>query len=221
MSEPARALQPKGLLSGGGEQPPVGGGEKLPYIMTREEIWALLRSVDGPQALRDLAVLWTLYHSACRCSELVAANVGHFEADRRKLRLWRRKVQNWHVVDLHEQACHALRKYLLTRDRQPDAPLFLTRTGRRFDTSSVAKLVLKWGEISGVDRIVETRKNGHEVHLVHPHAFRGSKATHLIQKGASRYHVMALLGHRSSASTDKYVLLAQGALADVMQEAGL
>ena len=60
------------------------------------------------------------------------------------------------------------------------------------------------------------KKVGQEAGLdLHPHTLRHSFATHLIENNTSREFVQAMLGHRSSSSTEVYIHVSNKAIMGV------
>jgi integrase/recombinase XerC len=93
-------------------------------------------------------------------------------------------------------AAHAaLRGYLTERKRQAnpgEAALFVSRRGRRLNGRSVQLRVARWAKKAGI--------NQH----VHPHMFRHSCATHLLESSSSIRDVQEFLGHASISTTAIY-----------------
>jgi integrase/recombinase XerC len=79
--------------------------------------------------------------------------------------------------------------------REPNA-LFLNLQGKRISARSIQRIV---------DRYVQESALMLEVH---PHLFRHSFATHLLNSGADLRSIQELLGHESLATTQKYTHLA-------------
>jgi integrase/recombinase XerC len=78
------------------------------------------------------------------------------------------------------------------RDHAATSPLFTNRFGRRLTTRSVARMLLKYLKVTGLD--LRTT----------PHTLRHSFATHLLDRGADIRSVQELLGHKSLVTTQIY-----------------
>jgi site-specific recombinase XerD len=78
------------------------------------------------------------------------------------------------------------------RGGPPQKQLFLSRSGRRLNTSDVRRRLRKWTARAGV------------VGGASPHTLRHSFATHLLDGGADLRSIQELLGHASVSTTQVY-----------------
>jgi integrase/recombinase XerC len=95
-------------------------------------------------------------------------------------------------------AVNALEKWLRERAALPwrdGAAIFIGRGGRRLTPRAVQLRVNTWA-----------RRMGLEMH-VHPHMFRHSFATHLLESSSDLRGVQELLGHADIATTQIYTHL--------------
>jgi integrase/recombinase XerC len=163
---------------------------------------------DSVDALRDRAILETLYAGGLRVSELCGIDLDRLHLDHagsgsdaaltELCVIGKRDKER--VVLLGSKAITALARYLerrheLLRPRSPaDAQraLFLSRHGRRISVRSVQLLVKRWGTL-GAGRPD-----------LHPHALRHSCATHLLDGGADLRVIQELLGHATLSVTQRY-----------------
>ena len=84
------------------------------------------------------------------------------------------------------------RKANRRRPRSRRHPVFTNNFGRRLTTRSVARMLLKYLKLTGLD--LRTT----------PHTLRHSFATHLLDRGADIRSVQELLGHKSLVTTQIY-----------------
>jgi integrase/recombinase XerC len=89
----------------------------------------------------------------------------------------------------------------------PASPLFVGRTGRQLSVRAVQLRVDTWA-----------RRQGLALH-VHPHMFRHSFATHLLESSSDLRGVQELLGHADISSTQIYTHLDFAHLASVYDAA--
>jgi len=140
-----------------------------------------------------------LFTLGLRVSELCALNRSdlHVTRGRRALRV-HGKGGKTRVVYLHKAAEDALTAYLRVRDGDTgtavarralptDAPLLVTRTGRRYQRQAVWQLL---------------RRLSTDTPL-HPHALRHFYVTTAVEAGAQLVHVQADVGHTSIDTTEQ------------------
>ena len=176
-------------------------------VLSYEELERLLSSPKGSglRALRDKAVLETLFSTGLRLSEL--CNLTRFIDLRRGEISVRGKGDKIRVVFLSKRAIAAIEDYLKARQDALE-PLFvsLNKKGRVIDKitpRSVERLVSFYARKAGIPK------------KVHPHELRHSFATDLLINGADLRSVQALLGHANISTTQIYTHLTNKELKDV------
>lgn len=181
----------------------------LPKPLTEDEVGALLDApgTDGPVALRDTALLETLYGAGLRISELVALDVDDLDLEEGSVRATG-KGSKERVVPLGRYAVAALERYLV--QARPDlaraktrAALFLNQRGGRLTRQGATNIVKAAAKRAGLRRRVT------------PHMLRHSFATHLLEGGADVRVVQELLGHARVSTTQIYTLVTGDHLRDV------
>ncbi|HXV68874.1 MAG TPA: tyrosine recombinase XerC [Nitrospira sp.] len=192
----------------------------LPRLLTKDDANALMEFPVGQSslALRDRAILETLYSTGARVSETVGINVGDLNGTEGVVHL-RGKGRKERVVPIGDVAIQAIREYreslrasaaqpglLKSSTGQPSAPIFLNHRGGRLTTRSVARIVARYS----------SRLAGG---AVSPHALRHSYATHLLDEGADLRSIQEMLGHASLSTTQKYTHLAADQLSAVYDRA--
>jgi len=176
---------------------------KLPRVLACEEAAEVVEvpvaSSAEPSALRDRAMLELLYGAGVRVGELVGASLQDLDLYQGTLRV-QGKGGKERVVPVGTHAARALQDYLGVREslcargrplRDPDA-LFLNQRGGRLTARSVQTIVQRSGAL-GCGR-----------GDLHPHAFRHSCATHMLDAGADLRAIQELLGHASLSTTQRY-----------------
>ncbi|WP_307479804.1 tyrosine recombinase XerC [Microbacterium trichothecenolyticum] len=180
-------------------------GRTLPTVATSAALSAVLADASDcarggdPVALRDHALLETLYGSGARVSEICGLDIDDVDHDRRTLRLLGKGAKE-RVVPYGIPAAHALDAYLvrgrpalLARgDGRAGRAVFLGVQGGRLGPRAVHALVSRTvAPVVGADALG-------------PHALRHSAATHLLDGGADLRAVQEILGHASLGTTQVY-----------------
>jgi integrase/recombinase XerC len=206
-------------------------GRSLPAVATADALEAVLAesgassAAGDPVALRDHALLETLYGSGARVSEVCGLDLDDIDHERRTLRL-RGKGDKERVVPFGLPAERALQDYLVRSrpvllarrlsessvdERGTTAPavrdaecaVFLGARGARLGPRAVHSLV---------SRTVASRVGAE---LLGPHALRHSAATHLLDGGADLRAVQEILGHASLGTTQIYTHVSAERLREV------
>jgi integrase/recombinase XerC len=102
------------------------------------------------------------------------------------------------LVPVGRFACDTLRAWLTTRASLVVAgehALFISLRGRRISPRAVQERVRYWARRSGLGQ------------RVHPHLFRHSFATHLLESGGDLRSVQEMLGHANIGTTQIYTHL--------------
>jgi integrase/recombinase XerC len=164
---------------------------------------------DPLLALRDQAIMELLYSSGLRLSELVRLDLDSIDlADR--LVTVHGKGSKTRVVPVGSKAVEAIRRWLAERSTLAPAQepaLFVGRNGRRLGARAVQLRLA-----------AHARRQGLPVHL-HPHLFRHSFATHLLESSHDLRGVQELLGHANLATTQVYTHLDFQHLAHIYDQA--
>ena len=174
---------------------------KTPRFLSLPEVESILGLPPAKTAkgIRDRAILELLYASGLRVGELVGLNLIDLSMNRRLVRV-RGKGNKERVVPFGEPSRASLAAYLETRRRilakrqdSPQTPaLFLNLRGGRLSARSVQRNLAAY--IRQAALLLD----------VHPHLFRHSFATHLLNNGADLRSIQELLGHESLSTTQRY-----------------
>lgn len=177
--------------------------EGVPKALTVEEVERLVEGVeplDAP-AVRDRAILETLYGTGARISELVGLDLDAVDLETGFMRVLG-KGSRERVVPIGGAATRAVSEYL-EWGRPELAP---ARFARRGDADAVF-LNARGGRLTrqGCWMIVRrhARRAGLEDRLT-PHVLRHSCATHMLDRGADLRIVQELLGHARISTTQVY-----------------
>jgi site-specific recombinase XerD len=163
---------------------------QLPTVLSAEEITQIL---DGTRNRKHWTILATLYAAGLRCKELRLLKVEDIDSKRMLIRIQNGKGQTPRNVTLSPVLLQRLRIYW--RWRKPKDWLFPSRQrpDQPMDSKSIRHLCANAGRRAGIQR------------PVHPHVFRHSFATHLLDQGADLRTIQVLLGHADIRTTARYL----------------
>ncbi len=148
-------------------------------------------------ALRDLALMELLYSSGLRLAELIGLKLADLDLDAGTVRVLGKGAKE-RIVPVGAIARAVLRRWLEARANlaRPDTgALFVGRRGAALGARAVQRRVA-----------ARARSQGLPQH-VHPHLFRHSFATHLLESSRDLRGVQELLGHSSISTTQIYTHL--------------
>lgn len=174
----------------------------LPKALTHKSIASLLRYADklsGPTALRDRAIVYLLYATGIRVSELIGLTVDAFEHNG-FVRVFG-KGSKERLVPLTSTVQQLVHEYLLIQRPQ------LLATG-----TSTAVFFARWGgriksltrqAVWKIIRSIGSKLRAHGLR-VSPHVLRHSLATHMLQNGMDLRSLQVLLGHEQLSTVQIY-----------------
>jgi len=188
-------------------------GKRLPRTLDADQMARVLAPAaqgnDPRLAARDLAIMELLYSSGLRLAELVGLDVEQLDLADRTVRVTG-KGAKVRIVPVGKQAVTALRAWLRVRAefaKPEEKAVFLGRNGNRIGPRAIQH------------RLVQiSRQQGLPVRL-HPHLFRHSFATHLLESSHDLRGVQEMLGHADISTTQVYTHLDFQHLAHIYDEA--
>lgn len=178
-------------------------GKRLPTTLDADQMGRLLAfRADDSLSTRDKAIMELFYSSGLRLSELVGLDLTALDLSDRTVRVLGKGGKS-RILPIGRFAVEALRRWLSERALLlgPAAaadfagPVFVGRGGRRLTARAVQLRVTLWA-----------RRQGLGVHL-HPHMFRHSFASHLLESSGNLRAVQELLGHADIGTTQIYTHL--------------
>jgi len=182
---------------------------RLPDTVSKEEM-NLILSQPGEAtagALRDSAMLELLYATGLRVSELIGLTMNSINWQVGFLVVMGKGGKE-RVVPMGKTAYDAVRRYLdearpkLLKVKTTDI-LFLNRFGRAFTRQGLWKIIIHYAQKAGLQK------------SVHPHTFRHSFATHLLEGGADLRAVQVMLGHSDISTTQIYTHVTRDRLKEI------
>ena len=172
--------------------------KRLPHTLDVDQMSRLLAlKPEGALPTRDLAIMELFYSSGLRLAELVGLDLFDLDLKDRTVRVLG-KGSKTRIMPVGAQAVSALQQWLKERGTLAavgENALFLNRRGLRLGARSVQLLVAHHAKAQGLAM------------GVHPHLFRHSFATHLLESSRDLRAVQELLGHASISSTQIYTHL--------------
>lgn len=172
---------------------------KLPAVLSFDEIELILNTpaAQDKSGLRDKAILELLYSSGLRVSELINLKINDLYFDEEVVRVLG-KGSKERIVPLGSSAQNWIKEYLLKsrplfeKKDKSQGYVFLNNRGTKLSRISIWKMVDLYSKQAGITK------------EMHPHIFRHSFATHLLEGGADLRAVQEMLGHSDISTTQIY-----------------
>jgi integrase/recombinase XerD len=186
---------------------------RLPKVLSRDEVLALLAQPQGdtPGAVRDRALLETMYACGLRASEAIGLELADLHLDEGML-LARGKGSKERLVPIGSEAVRTLRRYL--QDARPrlvgisdEERVFVNLRGRGLSRQGLYKIIQRHARGAGL------------AERMSPHTLRHTFATHLLSGGCDLRALQEMLGHADIATTQIYTHLSGERLRDVYFDA--
>jgi integrase/recombinase XerC len=189
-------------------------GRPIPKYLPVDEMFRLLEGVKGTSvlAVRNRAILETLYSTGVRVAEMAGMDVGDVDFDKGFVRVLG-KGKKERLAPVGEKALACIHAYLDKRGKAAgsgiagDEPLLLNNRGGRLSTRSIARLLEKVVRQLGL------------LSPISPHGLRHTFATHMLDAGADLRVVQELLGHASLTTTQRYTHVSVDRLMEVYDKA--
>jgi len=166
--------------------------QKLPIVLSREEVLQFLASVPS---LKHRAILTTCYAAGLRISEAVSLKPTAIDSQRMVVRVELGKGQKDRYIMLSPKLLDILRHWW--RVAKPQVWLFPGDIpGQHITRSSVERVCQEAHQRCRISKPTT------------PHSLRHAFAVHLLEQGTDVRTIQLLLGHRSLATTARYLRIA-------------
>jgi len=178
-------------------------GKHLPDVLSIDEVNKILEAANPDtetakaMVWRDRAILETLYATGMRVSELTGLKQINVLTEQQLVRVFG-KGSKERLVPIGEPALKWIDEYsrrvrmkLAHRKKTNDA-VFLNARGTPISRVSVWNIVVEYAKHAEIEK------------EIHPHTFRHSFATHLLEGGADLRAVQEMLGHADISTTQIY-----------------
>ncbi|MDR3609165.1 MAG: site-specific tyrosine recombinase XerD [Ignavibacteriaceae bacterium] len=173
--------------------------KNLPEVLTIPEMESVLSRPDTKNklGLRDKALLEIMYACGLRVSEVLNLKISNLYFKEEIIRVFG-KGSKERLVPIGRSAVSWVMKYLA--DSRPlllkrpisENYIFLNNRGKKLSRMGIWKITDRYFKEAEIKRDV------------HPHTFRHSFATHLIEGGADLRAVQEMLGHADISTTQIY-----------------
>jgi integrase/recombinase XerD len=165
---------------------------KLPIVLSPDEVFRFLSCVDYR---KHRTILTTIYATGLRVSEATHLKVTDIDSERMMLRVDQGKGRKDRYVMLSPRLLEELRAYWKVTRPTPwlfpgDIP------GQPISRDAVGQACQKAHRAAGIAKPIT------------PHSLRHAFATHLLEAGTDVRRIQLLLGHRSLATTSRYLKIA-------------
>lgn len=173
---------------------------KLPDTLSIDEIDKIIKQpdIETLAGIRDRAILELMYACGLRVSELINVTNRDLLLDQEIIRIFG-KGSKERIVPIGDSAIHWINEYrtkarphFIKMFNNTDDVLFLNQRGSKLSRMGIWKFIHKYTKLAKIDK------------EVHPHTFRHSFATHLLEGGADLRAVQEMLGHSDISTTQIY-----------------
>ena len=183
--------------------------KRLPVPLDVDAMSRLLSfRTDESLGIRDKAIMELFYSSGLRLAELLGLTLDRLDLRSREVRVLG-KGNKERIVPVGREAAVAIERWLAERAALADVDeraVFVGVNGRRLGPRIVQRRIARWARLQGLPQ------------HVHPHMFRHSFASHLLESSQDLRAVQELLGHANISTTQVYTHLDFQHLARIYDE---
>ena len=162
--------------------------KKTPSVLTADEIKRIIEILDNKKSKLMISIL---YLCGLRVSELVNLKVNDLNFEENIGHVRQGKGKKDRIFNIPEKLSRQLSKQVKSQKEFGQEYLFTGSKGN-LSTRNIQKIVQKATRKAGVNKDV------------HPHTFRHSFATHLLEGGTDIRKIQELLGHSDLSTTQIY-----------------
>lgn len=173
--------------------------QKLPEVLSKEEIMALIESTSNK---KHKAIISLLYSGGLRRGELIKLKWEDIERDRGLIRIRQGKGNKDRYTLLSKITLNHLILYY--KEYKTKEYIFENpNKGGKYSAESVGEVVKTAAIKAGIKK------------RVYPHILRHSFATHLLEKGVNLRYIQESLGHNDPRTTQIYSKVTQSSLGKI------
>lgn len=184
-------------------------GSSLPRVLSINEVDSFINFYDHSNFLnsRNKTILDFLYSAGTRVSELCNVELSDIDLDDNFVQL-KGKGSKYRIVPIGSLLRQNLTEYLTYRNKLKsiNSFLFLSKSHKQMERTAVFRIIKKTTSNLGLDSDI------------HPHTFRHSAATHMLEGGCDLRTVQEFLGHSSVSTTQIYTKITKEFLEEAFIE---
>ena len=184
-------------------------GSSLPRVLSINEVDCFINFYDHSNFLnsRNKTILDFLYSAGTRVSELCNVELSDIDLDDNFVQL-KGKGSKYRIVPIGSLLRQNLTEYLTYRNnlKSINSFLFLSKSHKKMERTAVFRIIKKTTSNLGLDSDI------------HPHTFRHSAATHMLEGGCDLRTVQEFLGHSSVSTTQIYTKITKEFLEEAFIE---
>ncbi|MGL5722741.1 MAG: tyrosine-type recombinase/integrase [Brevinema sp.] len=181
--------------------------KKTPTTSPKQEIIAVLEALpeDTPSHIRNKALFFLLYGAGIRSEELCHIRLTDIRWGEGMIYIHGKggKERIAPILPMVEQYLTQWRDHRPLYDKGLSDKFFISRTGNELETSFIRKI---------------TASLPFKGKKFHPHAFRYTFASHLLEHGAGLRVIQELLGHQRISTTERYTKVRVDQLKTALQK---
>ena len=178
-------------------------GKSLPDVLSVGEINQIINATEKKHSdekklwIRDRAILETLYATGMRVSELTELRTSNVFFNDQMVRVFGKRSKE-RLIPIGTPALEWIQKYqsevrgMTAKAKGTNDAVFLNWRGKPMTRMAI------WNIVKEYTRLARISKE------IHPHTFRHSFATHLLEGGADLRAVQEMLGHADISTTQIY-----------------
>lgn len=170
----------------------------LPKVMSEAEVMGIIKVTKN---LKHKCILMLIYSAGLRRSELINLRINDLDIERSMIRIEHGKGNKSRYTLLSKKVYDMLLKYI--HRYQPREYLFEGQYGSRYSAGSIQKIFHRALNNAGIERYLTV------------HSLRHSFATHLLEMGVDLRYIQALLGHKSSKTTEIYTYVSTNVMSKI------
>ncbi len=168
--------------------------KKIPTTVSVQEMLDLLQNMPRNTILerRNHCMLMMMYATGIRSEELCSLERNNVDLKQNTIKV-KGKGKKERIIPIIPIMVSSISDWLVDRkqlDKKKSDALFLSNNSRSMTTSMIRTIVRQ-----------ESQRNSQ---YIHPHAFRYTFATHLLDKEVNLRHIQDLLGHANLSTTQRY-----------------